>query len=98
MLGLDPQTKKIVMDYIREYADKGNSVLFSSHDIYTVSHICDIVAIINDGKIVDLIDMHNSPYKTTEELEKHFMSLTNTTRGETTAQQPQQPVEQAPAK
>lgn len=76
MLGLDPQTKKIVMDYIREYADKGNSVLFSSHDIYTVSHICDYVAIINDGKIADLIDMKKTRYKTAEALEKHFMALT----------------------
>lgn len=84
MLGLDPQTKKIVMDYIREYADLGNSVLFSSHDIYTVSHICDYVAIINGGKVVDLIDMHNTIYKTTEELEKHFMDLTT---GKQTVQQ-----------
>ena len=76
MLGLDPQTKKIVMDYIREYADKGNSVLFSSHDIYTVSQICDYVAIINKGHLVDLIDMKHTIYKKTQDLEKHFMDLT----------------------
>ena len=76
MLGLDPQTKKVVMDYIREYANKGNSVLFSSHDIYTVSHICDYVVIINKGKVVDFIDMTNTKYKTAESLEKHFMELT----------------------
>ncbi len=76
MLGLDPQTKKVVMDYIREYANKGNSVLFSSHDIYTVSRICDYVVIINKGKVVDQIDMNNTIYKTAESLEKHFMELT----------------------
>lgn len=76
MLGLDPQTKKVVMDYIREYANKGNSVLFSSHDIYTVSHICDYVAIINKGRVVDFIDMKHTKYKTAEALEKHFMQLT----------------------
>lgn len=77
MLGLDPQTKKTVMDFIREYANKGNSVLFSSHDIYTVTHICDYVGIINNGKLVDLIDMKHTKYKTAESLEKHFMSLTS---------------------
>lgn len=76
MLGLDPQTKKVVMDYIREYADEGNSVLFSSHDIYTVSQICDYVAIINKGHLVDLIDMKHTIYKKTQDLEKHFMNLT----------------------
>ncbi len=76
MLGLDPPTKKIVMDYIREYADKGNSVLFSSHDIYTVSHICDYVGIIANGKLVDLINMKKTKFKTVEALEKHFMELT----------------------
>ena len=77
MLGLDPQTKKIVMDLIRDYATKGNNtVLFSSHDIYTVSKICDYVAIINQGKLVDFIDMSKTKYNTTEKLEAHFMELT----------------------
>jgi len=76
MLGLDPQTKSIVMDLIKDYASKGNSVLFSSHDIYTVSKICDYVAIIEKGKIVDYIDLKHTKYDTVEKLEEHFMELT----------------------
>lgn len=76
MLGLDPQTKQIVKNFIKEYAKKGNSVLFSSHDIYTVLHVCDYVVIIDKGKIVDQINMSKTKYKTAEKLEKHFMDLT----------------------
>lgn len=76
MLGLDPQTKSIVMNFIKEYANEGNSVLFSSHDIYTVNKICDYVVIINHGQVVDKIDLKNTQYNTVEKLEKHFMELT----------------------
>lgn len=76
MLGLDPQTKKTVMDFIKEYAAKRNSVLFSSHDIYTVSQICDYVVIIDNGVILDRIDMTKSKFKNPLLLEKHFMNLT----------------------
>lgn len=77
MLGLDPQTKKTILDFIVKYAKKGNSVLFSSHDIYTVEKVCDYVVIINKGQVRDIIKMPNSKYKTAIELEKHFMELTN---------------------
>lgn len=77
MLGLDPQTRKIVLNFIRLYASKGNSVLFSSHDIYTVKNICDYVGIINHGRLVDFIDLSKSKYKTVEKLDKYFMKLTN---------------------
>lgn len=77
MLGLDPQTKKTVANFIRLYASKGNSVLFSSHDIYTVKNVCDYVGIINHGRLVDFIDLSRTQYKTAEMLEKHFMKLTN---------------------
>jgi len=76
MLGLDPQTKQKVMDLIEGYAAKGNTVLFSSHDIYTVNKVCDYIAIINKGRLVDFIDMKNTPFNTVETLEAHFMELT----------------------
>jgi len=76
MLGLDPQTKATVMNLIQEYAKEGHTVLFSSHDIYTVSKICDYIAIIQHGHLVDFIDMKNTKYTSAEELEKHFMELT----------------------
>ena len=75
MLGLDPQTKLTVLSFIKEYAKKGNCILFSSHDIYTVHQVCDYVAIISKGKIVDLINMKRTKYKTVQALEKHFMQV-----------------------
>jgi len=76
MLGLDPQTKVIVMDLIHEYAKQGNTVLFSSHDIYTVNRICDYIAVIQHGHLVDFIDTKKTVYNTVEKLEKHFLELT----------------------
>lgn len=57
MVGLDPQTMNEVKNCILNYADKGNSVLFSSHNLYVVQEICDLVAIIKKGELVEFFDL-----------------------------------------
>lgn len=59
MLGLDPITMNAVIDYMKEYAKAGNSIVFSSHNLSTVQKLCDRVVIINKGTVVldiNLID------------------------------------------
>ncbi|MEE6210591.1 ABC transporter ATP-binding protein [Salarchaeum sp. III] len=49
--GLDPRTTNEVVEFTRELADRGKTVLFSAHDLYHVESVCDRVAIMNDGRI-----------------------------------------------
>ncbi|MFC6785736.1 ABC transporter ATP-binding protein [Halobaculum halobium] len=50
--GLDPLTTNYVLEYVRELADSGKTVLFSAHNLYHVESVCDRVVIMNEGEIV----------------------------------------------
>ena len=53
-LGLDPLTKQEVLNIIREEADRGKTVFFSSHILSEVQKIADRVGIIRKGKLVEI--------------------------------------------
>ncbi|MCQ2409585.1 MAG: ABC transporter ATP-binding protein [Clostridia bacterium] len=57
LLGLDPKSIKQIQTFMREYAQMGNSILFSSHILDTVSKMCDRVLIIDHGETKGLIDI-----------------------------------------
>ncbi|MEZ3114449.1 ATP-binding cassette domain-containing protein [Halobaculum sp. MBLA0147] len=50
--GLDPLTTNYVLEFTRELADRGKTVLFSAHNLYHVESICDRIVIMNEGEIV----------------------------------------------
>jgi ABC-2 type transport system ATP-binding protein len=50
--GLDPLTTNYVVDFVRELADEGKTVVFSAHNLYHVERVCDRVVIMNEGDIV----------------------------------------------
>jgi len=50
--GLDPLTTNYIIDFTRELADEGRTVVFSAHNLYHVESICDRIAIMNHGEIV----------------------------------------------
>ncbi|MFC7166484.1 ABC transporter ATP-binding protein [Halospeciosus flavus] len=49
--GLDPVTTKTVVDFTRELAAEGKTVLFSAHDLYHVEAVCDRIAVMHDGRV-----------------------------------------------
>lgn len=49
--GLDPLTTHTVVEFTRELAEQGKTVVFSAHDLYHVESVCDRVAIVRDGEI-----------------------------------------------
>lgn len=65
--GLDPLMEQIFIDCVAEEKKKGKTILLSSHILSEVERICDRVAIINGGKIVET--------GTLEEL-RHLTSMT----------------------
>ncbi|PSQ32443.1 ABC transporter ATP-binding protein [Halobacteriales archaeon QS_9_70_65] len=50
--GLDPLTTNYVVEFTRELADEGRTVVFSAHNLYHVEEVCDRVAIMNEGAVV----------------------------------------------
>lgn len=76
MMGLDPTTMSQVKNVIREYAGKGNSVLFSSHNLDIVEKICDGVCIINEGKLVKNFNLEEEKKNKDFDLEKIFEEIT----------------------
>jgi ABC-type multidrug transport system ATPase subunit len=49
--GLDPRFAKLVKGWIREYANRGNTVLMSTHVTEIAESLCDRVAVIHKGRI-----------------------------------------------
>ncbi|UPW02064.1 ABC transporter ATP-binding protein [Halorussus gelatinilyticus] len=50
--GLDPQGARQMRDIVREEADRGATVFFSSHILGQVEAVCDRVGILRDGQLV----------------------------------------------
>ncbi|MCG2589188.1 ABC transporter ATP-binding protein [Rhodohalobacter sulfatireducens] len=50
--GIDPTSAKQIKDTLRLMADRGVTVVLSSHNLDTVEKFCDEVAIIHKGKLV----------------------------------------------
>lgn len=77
MTGLDPQSSFSLKEMMKEHANKGNTVFFSTHVLEVAEKLCDKVAIINKGSIVffgkleELKAMHPS----CDSLEDLFMEV-----------------------
>ncbi|WP_188786508.1 ABC transporter ATP-binding protein [Halobellus salinus] len=50
--GLDPLTTNYVLEFTRELADRGKTVVFSAHNLYHVESVCDRIVILNRGEII----------------------------------------------
>jgi ABC-2 type transport system ATP-binding protein len=56
--GLDPVTSLFIIDYLRQLAQRGKTIILSAHNLFHIEYICDRVAIIKDGQLVvcDTVD------------------------------------------
>ena len=54
---------EVLLKMIKDYASNGKTVFITSHNIDLVARVCDRVAIINDGKVSELIDFNEEPTK-----------------------------------
>lgn len=62
-VGLDIMAVEELKKMMKEYAVHGKTVFVTSHNIELVAKICDRVAIINDGVVVQLLDLNKDPNK-----------------------------------
>ena len=75
MVGLDPYTASQVKVFFKEHAAAGNLVLFSSHNLDVVEKLCNRVYIIDQGRILEEIDIAEFK-KTGKDFEEYFLSIT----------------------
>src|SRR6266581_1746699 len=52
--GLDPQARRAIWDLVRGIRDRGKTVFMTTHLMEEAERLCDRVAIIEHGKIIDL--------------------------------------------
>ncbi|TVP94273.1 MAG: ATP-binding cassette domain-containing protein [Acholeplasmatales bacterium] len=57
LTGLDPTSAYLIKETMREHANRGNIVFFSSHVIEVVEKICDRIAIINRGQLEGIYEL-----------------------------------------
>lgn len=57
LTGLDPRTMKAVREFMKDYAAKGNCIIFSSHALASVAQICDRVVLIRRGQQIDALNI-----------------------------------------
>ncbi len=76
LTGLDPQSAFNLKNMMRQHADEGNSVLFSTHVLEVAEKLCDKVIIINHGEklfygtLDELKEKHGN-----NDLEKIFLEM-----------------------
>ncbi|WP_270180949.1 ABC transporter ATP-binding protein [Alkalihalobacillus sp. CinArs1] len=56
--GLDPLMQRVFVELVLEEKDKGKTFLMSSHSFSEIERTCDRAAIIKDGRIVTVKDIH----------------------------------------
>lgn len=62
--GLDPVSRRKVLDYIKDLSSKGTSILITSHILSDLEKVCDNVGVLYQGTIIDEINVHSySVYK-----------------------------------
>lgn len=76
LTGLDPQSAYQLKQLMRQFADAGNTVFFSSHVIDVVEKVCDRIGIINHGRLVAVDTLDNIRADSTVSLESLFLTIT----------------------
>lgn len=72
-VGLDPVSAHTLKEIMREICDKGGAIFFSTHVLEVAEKLCDMVAIIKNGKLIRSGTMEE--VKGDESLESVFLEL-----------------------
>lgn len=51
-VGVDVQSKNVIIEHLKELNQKGTTILYTSHHLNEAEHFCKRVAIIDNGKII----------------------------------------------
>ena len=77
-VGVDVQSKNVIINYLKEIHQKGTTIIYTSHHLREAEDLCSMIAIMDMGKVIatgsptELIDRT----KNVNDLEGVFLSLT----------------------
>ncbi len=79
MTGLDPKASYLLKQSMREHADAGKTVLFSTHVLDVAEKVVDRVAILSHGELlfVGTVDEMREHFRNNSSLEEMFLELTS---------------------
>jgi len=75
-VGVDPQSRSLIFGQIEKLREEGRTIIYTTHYMEEAQRLCDRVAIIDSGKILDLdkvdklIERHGGAAVVTAELDK----------------------------
>src|SRR6266851_2575454 len=79
MVGLDPKASRLLKDIVRQFVERGGTVLMSTHTLEVAEAMCDQIAILQHGKIVaagTVSDVRRQHQAGDASLEELFLKLT----------------------
>lgn len=78
MTGLDPKSSFDLKEMMKEHAQNGNTVFFSTHVLEVAERLCDRIGIINKGKLVFVgtYEEMKEKFKGKTTLEELFLEIT----------------------
>lgn len=59
MAGLDPLGRRMLKELILSLKDKGKTIILSTHDLEDAENLCDRVALINKGELLNTVDVNS---------------------------------------
>ncbi len=78
--GLDPLMRDAFLSMIREEKAKGRTIFMSSHIFEEIEEVCDRVAMIKDGKIVDVANLYELRHTKTKNFTITFQNKADAER------------------
>ncbi|HET6203633.1 MAG TPA: ABC transporter ATP-binding protein [Planctomycetota bacterium] len=70
--GLDPSMRQVLLEVLREQRSRGRTILLSSHDLAEVERVCDRVAFLHAGAVLDCDTIEGIRKKTARFLRATF--------------------------
>ena len=76
-VGMDPQARRAVWDFILELRDEGKTIMLTTHYMEEAEELCDEIAIIDHGRLIEFGSPENLDAKYhARDLEDVFIQLT----------------------
>ncbi len=79
MVGLDPQSMRLIKDMLKLYSRRGTTVFVSTHTLSVAEELCDKIGIVHNGKLIlegTLSELRVTAASEGENLEGLFLRLT----------------------
>jgi len=79
MVGLDPQSGRLVKDLLKLYSQRGTTVFVSTHTLNLAEELCDRIGIVYNGKLIatgSIDELRSKAEAGGENLESLFLKLT----------------------